>query len=106
MSVSIATTESFKKEVLESELPVIVDFFADWCGPCKITAPIFEELAEELQNKLKFVKVNVDENQDLAQEYNIMSIPTFLIFKNGKKVAEFIGARDKNGFLEEINKVI
>ena len=94
-------SENFKKEVLNSSEPVLVDFYADWCGPCKIMAPVVEELARELQGKAKVGKINVDENQDLAMEYNVMSIPTLIIFKEGKEFKRFVGVRDKNELLNE-----
>ena len=78
------STENFEKEVLKSEKPVLVDFYADWCGPCNAMAPVIEELATELDGKAKVGKINVDENSDIAVEYNVMSIPTLIIFKNGK----------------------
>ena len=104
MAVIAVSSQNFQKEVLEHEGKVFVDFYADWCGPCRISAPIIEELSEEVKD-VKFVKVNVDQNQDLAQQYGIFSIPTFMIFKNGKKVHEFVGARDKEGFKKEIEGV-
>ena len=95
--------DQFQNEVLNQKGLVFVDFYADWCGPCKMTSPIIEELANEIK-EVKFVKVNVDENPDLASQYNIFSIPTFLIFKDGKVAHQFVGARGKEGFLSEIDK--
>lgn len=95
--------QDFQKEVLDEKGLVLVDFYADWCGPCRMTAPIIEELANEEKN-VKFVKVNVDENPDLASQYQIFSIPTFLIFKDGKVVHQFVGALSKEGFIDEINQ--
>lgn len=94
-------SENFEKEVLGSNEPVLVDFYADWCGPCKMMAPVVEELAKELQGKAKVGKINVDENQDLAMEYNVMSIPTLIIFKEGKEFKRLVGVRDKNELLNE-----
>lgn len=94
-------SKNFKEEVLNSNEPVLVDFYADWCGPCKMMAPVVEELAGELQGKAKVGKINVDENQDLAMEYNVMSIPTLVIFKDGKEFKRFVGVRDKNELLSE-----
>ena len=95
--------DQFQNEVLNQKGLVFVDFYADWCGPCKMTSPIIEELANEVK-EVKFVKVNVDENPDLASQHNIFSIPTFLIFKDGKIVHQFAGVRGKEGFLSEIEK--
>lgn len=102
--VKSVNNESFKTEVLGGDGTVLVDFYADWCGPCKMTTPIIEEISEELKD-IRFVKVNVDENQEIASEYSVFSIPTFIIFKNGKVVSQFVGAQPKEAFLKEINKV-
>ena len=93
------SSENFKEEVLNSEKPVLVDFYADWCGPCNAMAPVIEELAKELEGKAKVGKVNVDENSDIAVEYNVMSIPTLIIFKNGKEEKRLVGLRDKEQLL-------
>ena len=84
------SSSDFDEEVLKSDIPVLVDFFADWCGPCKMMAPIVEQLATEYTGKLKVGQVNVDDNPDLAGKYGVMSIPTFIIFKNGEIVGTSI----------------
>ena len=89
------STENFEKEVLKSEKPVLVDFYADWCGTCNAMAPVIEELAKELEGKVKVGKINVDENPDIAVEYNVMSIPTLIVFKNGKEEKRLVGLRNK-----------
>lgn len=89
------STENFEKEVLKSEKPVLVDFYVDWCGPCNAMAPVIEELAKELEGKVKVGKINVDENPDIAVEYNVMSIPTLIVFKNGKEEKRLVGLRNK-----------
>lgn len=86
------TTANFDREVLNSDIPVIVDFWAEWCMPCKMVAPVLEELASEYQGKLKVGKVNVDDQAELAGQYGIVSIPTLLVFKNGDKVTQQVGA--------------
>lgn len=86
------TTENFEAEVLQSEIPVLVDFYADWCGPCKMMAPVVEKLAGEMEGKLKVGKLNIDENMQIAQQYRVVSIPTFMIFRNGKTEASWLGA--------------
>lgn len=92
--------DNFKKEILESNVPVLVDFFASWCGPCKMMLPIVEELAKEASGRFKVAKINVDESNNLAQEYEVMSIPTFIVFKNGKEVERVMGAQAKGKLLE------
>jgi thioredoxin 1 len=96
------TDKDFAQEVLQSNIPVLVDFWAEWCGPCRAIAPIVEELAGELQGKMKVAKVDVDQAQDLAAEFDVRSIPTLLVFKNGKVVEEIIGAMPKPQLLSKI----
>lgn len=98
------TTENFEKEVLNSEVPVLVDFFATWCGPCKMMSPVVEEIAKEMEGKAKVYKVDTDEERDLAIKYGIMSIPTFIVFKNGKVAGTAVGMRDKEELIGLINK--
>ncbi|MCK5259482.1 MAG: thioredoxin [Candidatus Omnitrophica bacterium] len=103
MAVLDVTGKNFEGEVLKSDLPVLVDFWAEWCGPCRMVSPIVDELAEDLQDKLKVVKVNVDEAQDLAGNYQVMSIPTLLLFKGGEPVEQIVGAVSKDQLFEKIN---
>jgi thioredoxin 1 len=91
----VFTDQNFQQEVLNSQKPVLVDFWAPWCGPCQMMGPIIEELAEELEGKVVVGKLNVDENPQMAQKYGIMSIPTLLVFKNGQVVEQFVGVQPK-----------
>ncbi len=99
MSALVLTKENFEQEVINSDKPVLVDFWAPWCGPCKMVGPIIEEIANEVTDK-KIGKVNVDEQGDLAAEYGVMSIPTLAVFVNGKIEKQAVGAKDKEGILE------
>ncbi|MCC8407198.1 MAG: thioredoxin [Rickettsia endosymbiont of Ecitomorpha arachnoides] len=100
------TDSSFKKEVLESDLPVLVDFWAEWCGPCKMLTPIIDEISKELKGKVKVLKMNIDENPNIPSEYGIRSIPTIMLFKNGEQKDTKIGLQQKNSLLDWINKSI
>lgn len=100
------TTADFDKEVLQSELPVLVDFYADWCGPCKMMAPIVEKLAGEYDGKIKIGKCNIDEEMDIAQRYRVMSIPTLIIFKNGEAVDTSVGAVSMDALKARLDKAL
>lgn len=105
-SVIMATADNFDQEVIKSTTPVLVDFWAQWCGPCRTVAPVIEELAITYQGKAKVAKINVDEQSDLAAKFKIMSIPTVMIFKDGEIVEKIIGARSKQEFSNLLDKYI
>ena len=104
--VTIVTDKNFAEEVLQSKVPVLVDFFAEWCGPCKMIAPLVEELAGEYEGKAKVVKVNVDDSMETAQTYGVMSIPTLIFFKDGKEVDRNVGAVPKDAMAERLDLLI
>jgi thioredoxin 1 len=106
MAVDKVSDTSFETDVLKSSEPVLVDFWAEWCGPCRMVAPVLEEVAGELQGKLKVVKLNVDENPQTASKYGIMSIPTLMIFKNGELASRQVGATPKAKLVQWINGAI
>ena len=95
MSVIQITTATFEQEVLQSEVPVLVDFYADWCGPCKMMGPVIDEIAAEMPD-MKFCKLNIDEEMEIAQQYRVMTIPTFIVFKNGEVSKRDLGAIPKS----------
>lgn len=103
MAVLHVTKDSFEKEVLKSDIPVLVDFWATWCGPCRALGPILDEVSEEVSS-VKIVKVNVDEESDLAGDFRIMSIPTMILFKDGKPVKKSVGLLQKSEVLDLIKK--
>ena len=94
----IKSSQQFEQEVLNSANPVFVDFWAEWCGPCRAVSPVVEELSGEYDGRVNFVKINVDQNGELAQKYNVFSIPTLAIFKNGQVVSQKVGASTKESF--------
>lgn len=102
MSVLKITSNNFEEEVLNSDKTTIIDFYADWCGPCKMMSPVIDEIAEE-NDSVKVGKLNVDEAQDIAIKYNVMSIPTIIIFKDGKEDKRFVGVTRKENILSVLN---
>ncbi|MBW3004998.1 thioredoxin [Candidatus Woesearchaeota archaeon] len=100
------TKENFDKEVKEAETPVIVDFWASWCGPCMNLAPIFEETSKDYKGKLKFAKANVEENQDLAGEFGVRGIPCLIVFNKGEEVDRIVGSMEKDALKEKIDAIL
>ncbi len=98
------TDENFEKEVLKAEEPVLVDFYADWCGPCKMMAPVIDEISEEITSA-KIVKINVDKAEEVSQKYKILTIPTFMFFKNGEAVDTVIGAVPKEMLADKLSRM-
>lgn len=102
MSVTELNKDNFEKEVMESNVPVLIDFWASWCGPCRMMSPVIDKIAEEMGDKLKVCKVNVDENHELAEKYEIMTIPAFIVIKNGAESGRTIGVQPKEDILKLI----
>lgn len=103
MNLLKVESDTFTEEVLESDVPVLVDFYADWCNPCKMLAPVVDEIAKEYESSIKVVKLNIDEASDIASEYGVMSIPTLILFKNGQPENELVGVRPKETIIREFN---
>ena len=102
MAVTVLTEANFEEAALKSELPVLIDFWASWCGPCRMVSPIVDELSDELAGSVKVCKVNVDEQSGLAAKYGVMSIPTLLLMKNGEVAATSVGARPKEDICKQL----
>ncbi len=103
-NIVTATEANFQAEVLGSATPVLVDFWAEWCGPCKMIAPLLDELATEYDGKVKIAKVNIDDHQNLAAQFRVSAIPTLLIFKNGQVVEQMVGAKSKRDLKASLDK--
>ena len=102
MSVTELNNDNFEKEVMDAEVPVLIDFWASWCGPCRMMSIVIDKIAEEMGEKVKVCKVNVDENHELAEKYEIMTIPAFIVIKNGKEAGRTIGVQPKEDILKLI----
>ena len=100
------TDDSFKQDVLDSEKPVLVDFWATWCGPCKMVAPVLEEIAGEHADKLTIAKLDIDANPSAARDFQVMSIPTMILFQGGKAVKQIVGAKGKAALLKDLSDVL
>jgi thioredoxin len=105
-NIAEVTDSNFQAEVIESEVPVLVDFWAPWCGPCRMVAPVVEEIAQEHGEKLKVVKLNIDENQNTAVQFNVLSIPTLMVFRNGEVAKTVVGAYPKRKLEAELEPVL
>ena len=104
--MTIITDSNFEEKVLKNTKPVMIDFYADWCGPCKMISPIVEEIADEMKDKIDIFKVNIDNSPELARKYSVMSIPSLVFIKDGEYVSKLVGARPKAEIIEAIDKVI
>lgn len=105
-SISHVNESTWENEISKSPLPVLVDFWAEWCGPCRAIAPILDELAKEMAGKLKIAKVNVDESPELAMKFNVRSIPTLLVFKNGQIVGQMVGSMPKSALKAKLESIL
>lgn len=101
---TVLTSQNFEQEITNSDKPIVIDVYATWCGPCQYMAPVFEELSKEMGDKYKFVKLNIDEERDIAVKYNVSSIPTFVFIKNGEVVGREMGFMQKETFKEKVEK--
>ena len=106
MAIQSIKEDSFEKEVVNSELPVLIDFWAEWCGPCKEMNPILEEVSSEMEEKIKVLKINIDENPNIPTKYGVQSIPTLIIFKKGEAIATKVGASIKSDLITWIDSTI
>lgn len=106
MGATPVTDGEWKNEVLDADAPVLVDFWAEWCGPCRMVGPIVDEIAEEHGGKLKVLKLNVDENPGTAREYGVMSIPTLMVFKDGQPDKRIVGAKPKSALLADLSEYV
>ncbi len=104
MSVIKISTKNFDSEVINSQIPVLVDFFAEWCGPCKMLSPIIDDIAEQMKSKIKIGKIDIDESPDLASKFSVMTVPTLILFKNGEVVEKSVGVKSKDAIIEMISK--
>ncbi len=106
MSESVITDANFKSEVLDSKIPVLVDFWAEWCGPCKMLGPVVEKIAKDYSGKLKVGKMNVDDNENTPQQFGIQGIPTIILFKNGQNVKQIVGFQPEDRLKSEIDSIL
>lgn len=104
--VEHVTSENFQKEVIESDVPVVIDFYADWCGPCQMMAPVFESLSKQYEGKVKFLKLDTQEQGQLAMQFGVQSIPTLAVLREGKVIGRSIGFMDEDSLKEKINSIL